>query len=179
MWWILALACGDDASGPATGPGSTTDPGTDGPTGSAEGGLCSDPAVNPFLGTCIETFLADCFVPTGECTTTESGLSFTFTWENGASMSFDLLSVEISGESGVCATGTVDMGGGDCVSRTTYTRTTDGATQVWCMHADGSATVTCDDDSATTYTSAEFAAGGACGFASGDAGTCDPPALGF
>jgi hypothetical protein len=74
---------------------------------------CDDPDSNPYAGTCVETYLADCWDPSGECEgviETTTGNS-SFTWENGASMTTE---VTISGTSAVVLTTLYNSGGVEC-----------------------------------------------------------------
>lgn len=143
---------------------------------------CDDPDSNPYAGTCVETYLADCWDPSGECEgviETTTGNS-SYTWENGAQMTTE---VTISGTSAVvlttlynsggveCAVAETLQGAGGCFSQTTYTRTADGATQTYCTQEDGSLSVTCDDGSTVDVSAAESDAAGACE-SGGDAQEC-------
>lgn len=143
---------------------------------------CDDPASNPYAGTCVETYLADCWDPSGECdgVVDPTTGSTSFTWENGAAMTSE---VTISGTSAVvlttlynsggveCAVAETIQGGGGCFAETTYTRTADGATQTYCTQEDGSLSVTCDDGSTVDVSSAEADAASTCQ-AGGDTQEC-------
>ncbi len=134
------VACGD---GSGSGDTSTTPPPSS--TGTA---ACSDPSANPLSGTCVETFLAGCFDPAGACTSAQTGLNSTLTWDNGASVTTQAgmtTTTTISASDGTeCATGLTEINVDGCFSETTYRRP-DGATQTWCFHQDTSFEVTCDD----------------------------------
>lgn len=164
MFWALGAALSLTL---ATGCGSDD---KDEDSGAAD---CDDPSSNPYAGTCVETYLADCWDPSGECEgviETTTGNS-SFTWENGAQMTTE---VTVSGTSAAvlttlynsggveCAVAETVQGGGGCFSQTTYTRTADGATQTYCTQEDGSVTVTCDDGSTVDVSSGQSAAAEEC-----------------
>jgi hypothetical protein len=76
---------------------------------------CTDPANNPWLGTCAAEFLLPCFEPTGQCTTTYTGYDTVIGWPNGASLTLSLglssgppsQQITLTGADGtVCVTGT-------------------------------------------------------------------------
>jgi hypothetical protein len=139
------LACeeeGEEGAGTTSEP--TTPAGTD-PTAAPD---CADPDVNPFAGTCVETFLAGCFDPVGECTYESSGLEVSLSWDNGATVVTEAgmtSTTTLTASDGTeCAVGTTEVNAGGCFSKTSYRRF-DGEIQVWCIQADGSFEVTCDD----------------------------------
>ncbi len=146
----LGVACGE------------SDKGDDDDTGSGE---CDDPSYNPYAGTCVETFMAACFDPSGECSGTYDLSGNTeITWDNGAQV---VSEVTVSGTTAVvlttlyassgteCAVGETTQGEGGCFSQTVYTRTSDGATQTYCTQTDGSVSVTCDDGSTVDVSSGQ------------------------
>jgi hypothetical protein len=80
---------------------------------------CADPASNPWYGTCVETFMADCFDPSGACDITigQTG-STTLEWANGASVvtsvgfgggGLETLTDIIASDGTVCANGVTTM----------------------------------------------------------------------
>lgn len=74
---------------------------------------CDDPSSNPYAGTCVETYLSDCWDPSGECEgviETTTGNS-SFTWENGAQMTTE---VTVSGTSAAVLTTLYNSGGVEC-----------------------------------------------------------------
>lgn len=167
---LLVAACGEAGGG---GDGTTDASGPSGAGGATD--ACADPAYNPFAGTCVVTFLEDCFQPVGECTTTGSMMSFAFSWENGARIEFSLTDIGIFAADGTeCAHGVPTIGGGtSCVTTTVYTRTSDGSQQTWCTGADGSLVVTCETGDVIEIDAGQSAAASGCGF--GEGGACEPP----
>ena len=165
---LLGAACGDKDDSGGGGDGGGGD-------GGSAGSDCSDPSVNPFAGTCVETFLADCFDPAGECDGTIDMATgeTTMTWSNGASVQTEVgggtpptVTTTITGSSGaVCATGTSSYGTGGCASQTVYVREGDGAQQTWCIAADGGMTVSCPGGETVTVTAAQAQAANQCGMA--------------
>jgi len=163
---LMGVACGGD---------SDDETATD-PTPS-----CDNPDYNPWLGTCVETFAADCFDPAGACEGVidmSSGQS-TFTWDNGAmvdnaqeGMNFETRLISSSGD--VCAVGETPLmpGQGDCFSTTTYTRASDGAQMSFCIYQDGAMDVTCPDGSVHSATSEQQAAANECQYGSGSGEAC-------
>jgi hypothetical protein len=144
----------------------------------AASGTCADPATNPYAGSCVETYLAGCFDPSGPC---EGQVSLTgevdLTWSNGASVNSELeglgVSTTVTSSSGAtCATATMAIMAGSCASETVYVREGDGATLGFCSGLDGSLTVTCPDGSSFAISAIEAASGQACQFATGDAEAC-------
>lgn len=166
MGLTLGVACGESDKG-------------DDDTASGE---CGDPDYNPYAGTCVESFMAACFDPSGECDGTyDLTGNTTLTWENGAQV---VSEVGVSGTSAVvittlyassgteCAVGETTQGAGGCFSQTVYTRTSDGATQTWCTQEDGSVSVTCDDGSTVDVDASQSTAAEECQYGS-DAGACE------
>lgn len=147
---------------------------------------CTDPAENPYAGTCVESFIVDCFDPAGACVGEVSQAGVDLTWANGAEVLNTIdtsnpysprTSTEIVGSTGaVCATGLTVTNATDqtaeCYSETTYTRAGDGARLTFCTRLDTSQRVTCDDGSSFEVDSQ--AAGGAsvCQYGS-EAGACE------
>lgn len=177
----LALSACGDKDGDDT---STGDGGSSSGDGGAASGDCADPSVNAFAGTCVETFMAGCFDPAGECdgTVDMATGSTSLAWENGASVQSEVdssnpaspsVETTISGSDGtVCAIGTSQYNAGGCASRTVYVRQSDGAEQVWCIQADGSMEVTCSDGGSVSVTAAQAQTANSCGFA-GSGEPCD------
>ncbi len=174
---ILLVACGggeDDSAATASGTPSTQ------PTSAAVD--CSDPAENPFAGTCVETYLAGCFDPVGTC---EGDVALTgrteLIWESGASVLTEIdfsdpfnpgAITTLTNSSGTeCAVGVTENNTGSCASQTTYTRTADGATQVYCIQLDGSMTITCDDNTTVEVPASQGDAANQCQY--GDAEPCE------
>lgn len=168
-WILMAFACG--------GKDEATSADTDAPAT----GECSDASYNPLAGTCVETFLADCFDPSGAC---EGSFDImgngTLMWDNGATVetSLDLsnpmspasLTELISSTGAVCAEGRSENNVGGCASQTVYRRP-DGATQTWCIQMDGSYSITCDDGTTVSVSAAQAGAIQTCQYGS-DAGPC-------
>jgi len=162
----LLLACGDKDEEEAT-------------SSSAD---CSDPGYNPFAGTCVENFHADCFDPQGECTG-EFDMSSGGTnleWANGAQVdvsinpaTFGATTQLINSDGTVCATGESANNVGSCASQTVYTRASDGATQTWCIQLDGSMEVTCSDGGSVTVTSDQQQGASQCQYGGGEACTIE------
>lgn len=183
-WALVAAGCGGagakDATD-ATGPSGSTEPTT-------SAGGCADPTVNPWAGTCVETFLAGCFDPEGACTGTWDLQGNTeLTWANGAQV---ITEVDLSqpldpsvttdlfaSDGGSCATGTSELGAGGCASLTTYVRTSDGAEQTWCIRLNGDITVTCPDGTEVSVTAAESEAAQGCEYGSGEPCTMTGPGM--
>lgn len=179
---VLALGCGggekpDDTDLATTtapdlpDPPDPTSPPTTAPDPAATD-ECDDPGYNPWAGTCVETFLADCFDPEGECTgQTDAMGNVLLTWENGAYLETTtdfsnpsdptITTVLYSSAGDLCAQGDTQVNVGGCASLTIYQRP-DGATQRWCIYADGSTEVTCDDGSTIAVTAEEAERGDAC-----------------
>jgi hypothetical protein len=171
---LLALAaCGDDPSADAT-PSTSSPTSTDPSTSTAADG-CADPSQNPFAGTCVETFLADCFDPVGECTYVQSGANVDVTWSNGASVQTEAgltTTTTLTASNGtVCAVGTTEVMQGDCFALTTYERP-DGATQSWCFYQDGSFDVRCDDGTEIAVAAGDAAGAQSCAY--GNSEPCAP-----
>ncbi len=173
----LTAACfdkGDDS-------GSSAD-GTDGADGAAASGDCGDSSYNPYAGTCVETFMADCFDPSGECegVATATG-DVTLEWANGANAvtttdysdvsNIQIRTVLTASNGTECAVGITTTNTGGCYSQTVYTRSSDGGTQTYCTQADGSVTVTCDDGSTVDVSSSQSSGAEQCQY--GDAEACD------
>ncbi|MCK6507035.1 hypothetical protein L6R53_27285 [Myxococcota bacterium] len=167
---LLASACGDKDGDDTSGGGA------DG--GATSASPCADPEYNALAGTCAETFFAGCFDPAGECDGTvdiASG-STTLTWANGATVETTIdysvptspvANTTITSSSGaVCATGVTKTNFGGCASQTTYTRTSDGAIQIWCTQNDGSMEVVCPGGEGITVTAAQARAAGECAYGS-------------
>ena len=122
---------------------------------------CTDPADNPYAGTCVESFLADCFDPSGACVGEVSQAGVDLTWDNGAEVLNTIdysdpysprTTTELSSSGGaMCATGLTETHALDqtaeCYSTTTYTRASDGQRLTFCVRTDTSMKVTCDDGS--------------------------------
>lgn len=135
---------------------------------------CEDPAQNPFAGTCVETFLAGCFDPSGDCTYAQQGANVILTWENGATVETaagrTTTTTLTASDGTVCATGTTVVGAGDCFAQTTYVRASDSAEQVWCTYQDGSFDVQCPDGSTVSVTAEESSSANSCQYGGG---TCE------
>lgn len=167
-WTLLfALACsGDD------GKGDTDETDTTPPTNTTDQGGCRDPEVNPWAGTCVETYLAGCFDPTGSCTGERQGvMGLIMTWENGATVEQSGLTTTLTASNGtVCATAVTSVTPvGDCFSTTTYTD--DGGDEMqYCIHADGSMGITCADGSSFEITAeeAQSPSGQSCQYGGGE-----------
>jgi hypothetical protein len=176
-WWMAALglalvACSGDGKEEENEEPSGTNPGAVD---------CADPASNPWSGTCVETFMADCFDPSGVCDITIGATGATdLSWDNGASVvsttTFDGSGVVtetdyIASDGTVCATGITRLMDGGCDSRSVLTRGSDGAVMEYCLFQDGSMDVTCPDGSTASASADESAAAGACQYGD-DAGAC-------
>lgn len=181
---LLALgACGDKDDGDGSSDGESNGGASTSDGGSGEGD-CSDPDVNVFAGTCVETFLAGCFDPSGACegTIDMTTGSTTMTWANGATIETEVdtsnptspsVTTSIYASDGtLCAVGESQNGVGGCASQTVYERQSDGATQTWCIQADGSMEVSCSDGTSVSVSASEAEAANSCGFAS-DAEPCE------
>ena len=165
---LLALACGDKDDDDSAAPAGATS------------GDCSDADYNPYAGSCVESYLADCFDPAGECNgvATATG-DVTLDWDSGASVQTTVdysdptnpgaLTTLYSSSGEVCAEGVSSNNTGGCASLTVYTRP-DGATQEYCSQSDGSVTVTCDDGSTVEVSSSESSGAEQCQY--GDAEAC-------
>lgn len=168
---LALVACSGDAE----------DDTTDGTNNTPAAVDCADPASNPWSGTCVETFLAGCFDPSGPCDITIAQTGGTdLVWENGASVisttTFDGAGVAtetdyISSDGTVCATGVTKLMDGGCDSRSVLTRGSDGAVMEYCLFQDGSMDVTCPDASVISVTAEESTAANSCQYGS-DAGAC-------
>jgi hypothetical protein len=143
---------------------------------------CSDPAYNPWAGTCVETFNADCWDPTGTCDgTIELTGSTSLVWENGAAVEVSIdfsggdpfnpgaLTDIIASDGTICSSGVSRNNEEGCASRTVYTRA-DNATLTICIQADQSMTVTCPDGSTLSATADQQQGANACQY--GDAEPC-------
>ena len=122
---------------------------------------CTDPGANPYAGTCVETYLAGCFDPSGVCVGEVSQTGVDLTWANGAEILADLdysdpyhpgTTATLSSSAGaVCATSVTTSNTSaqddECFSVTTYTRSGDGAQMAFCVRINRSMTVTCPDGS--------------------------------
>jgi len=157
--------------------GGGDDEGDDTPTSSD----CSDPNYNPWSGTCVETFHADCFDPEGECTGEfdQATGDTTLEWANGATVETSVnfatfgATTEIYGSDGtLCSTGESQNNAGGCASQTVYTRA-DGSTMTYCIQADGAMDVTCPDGSTHSVSSAEQQAASQCQYGDGEACTIE------
>lgn len=143
---------------------------------------CSNPAYNPWAGSCVETFNADCWDPEGACEgTVELTGSTTLVWDNGAAVEVSLdfasdpfnpgaITDLVASDGTVCATGESRNNELDCASRTVYVRTSDNAEMVFCIQADGAMDVTCPDGSVVSATAEESEGANACQY--GDAEPC-------
>jgi len=175
-WWMAALglalvACSGDGKDDETPDDGST------PAGAVD---CADPAANPWSGTCVETFMADCFDPSGPCDITIAATGATdLVWENGAAVvsatTFDGGGVAtetdyIASDGTVCATGITRLMDAGCDSRSVLTRGSDGAVMEYCLFQDGSMDVTCPDGSTASASSDESAGASACQY--GDAEAC-------
>lgn len=175
--WALVMALATFTSTLACGDEDQDSAGDGGGDGGAAAGDCSDPSVNAFADTCVETFLADCFDPAGECdgTIDLSTGETSLTWANGASVETTVgtgmppaVNTTITSSSGtVCATGVSSNGTGGCASQTVYTRASDGAQQTWCIQADSSMVVSCPGGETVNVTAAQAQSSNSCGFAGG------------
>lgn len=143
---------------------------------------CDNPDYNPWSGTCVETFVADCFDPEGTCdgTIDMSSGATSFVWANGASVDSEVggmgyvTTLTNSGGS-VCATAETPLmpGQGDCFSTTTYTRTSDGAQMSFCIYQDQSMDVTCPDGTTHSATAEQQQAANECQYGSGSGEPCN------
>lgn len=143
---------------------------------------CDNPDYNPWAGTCVETFAADCFDPEGACEgviDTSTG-STSFTWANGASVDSEIAGMgyetTLTASNGtVCATAETPLmpGQGDCFSTTTYTRASDGAQMTFCIYQDQSMDVTCPDGSVHSSTAEQQQAANECQYGSGSGEACE------
>jgi hypothetical protein len=141
---------------------------------------CDNPDYNPWLGTCVETFVADCFDPAGACdgVVDQSNGSTSFTWDNGAAVQTEISGMNnvtelISSSGSVCAVGeTPLMPGGACFSTTTYTRSSDGAQMTFCIYEDQSMDVTCPDGSTHSATAEQQQGASECQYGSGSGEAC-------
>lgn len=173
----LTLGCGDkddaDSGGSADGADGTT----------AATGDCSDADYNPYAGTCVESFLADCFDPSGACdgVATATG-DVTLEWASGATVETTVdysdplnpgANTTITSSTGeICATGVTQSNASGCASLTVYTRP-DGATQQYCSQSDGSTTVTCDDGTTVAVSSSQSSGAEQCQYGDAEACTVD------
>lgn len=146
---MMLIACGGNKDEESTGPAAAD---------------CSDPAYNPWAGTCVETFNADCFDPTGECNGMfdQATGSTTLEWASGASVETSInpatfgATTEIYSSTGaLCSTGESANNVGGCGSQTIYTRASDGAQMTFCIQLDGSMEVTCPDGSTHSASSTD------------------------
>jgi hypothetical protein len=151
------------------------------PTETAPAADCADPDYNPWAGSCVDTFVVDCWDPEGSCDgTVELTGATTLAWENGALVEvtvdytnpFDptVLTDLIASDGSVCSSGVSTNNIDGCASRTIYTRTSDGAVMTFCAQLDGSVAVTCPDGTVVSATAAESEAANSCQY--GDAETC-------
>jgi len=175
----LLGACGDKSTGDDSAAG-------DGGAGETP---CADPAYNPLVGTCAETFLADCFDPAGECdgSVDMSNGSTSFTWANGASVETSVdasvptspvVTSTLRASNGtVCAIGVTRSNYASCAAQTVYTRQADGAIQIWCSQNDGTLEVVCPGGEGIEITASQSAQANECGYGS-DAGPCTLSGLG-
>lgn len=181
MRWILLTALALGCGGSTAADDSDSDVNATDTVDPAVEGECDDPAQNPFAGTCVETFLAGCFDPSGACVgETDGAGNTTLTWENGASvvttiemdgMDVSVLTDLVASDGAVCAEGMTENGVGGCASRTVYVRP-DGAQQTWCFGNDGSYAVTCDDGTTIDVSAAQSEAVQECQYGS-DAEPCE------
>lgn len=176
---LVLIACSGDGADDSTP--TTTSPGSTSTTPTAAAVDCSDPSENPFAGTCVETFMAACFDPTGTCDGTVDMMGNTeLVWASGATVTTQtdfsnplnpsVITTLTASDGTECATGITDVNEGGCASRTTYTRTSDGAQQVYCIQLDGSMTVTCDNATVIEVPANQGGAAEQCQY--GDAGPC-------
>lgn len=176
MAWALTLvACGGDKEEET--PTETTPVEAD----------CGDSAYNPWAGTCVETFHADCWDPEGTCNGTVELTGATYLeWENGAAVDVTLdfasdpfnpgaITDLIASDGTVCSTGVSRNNEMGCASRTVYTRVSDGATMVFCIQADQSMEVTCPDGSTVSATAAQSEGAQTCQYGDAEPCTIDTP----
>ena len=170
---VTWLGCGDDSSSDDS---STQQQAVD----------CTDAAQNPYAGTCVETYVADCFDPSGACMGSldmMTGMT-TLVWESGAnvetSIAIDPANPTMPGamttltSSGgmACATALSSNNTDGCASKTVYTRASDGAELVFCIQADTSMEITCPDGSSFTVDAQQSQAAEQCQYGGGDAEAC-------
>ena len=149
---------------------------------------CTNDAENPYADTCVETFLTDCFDPSGACTgEVDLTGSVTLEWASGATVQTDVIidatnitpgqvpdqssaeaNTTLTGSGGQCATGQTRNMVDGCASRTIYTRSSDNMTMTFCIKDDESVEVTCPDG--TTFTAEQDAPD--CQWGSGSEGGC-------
>lgn len=163
---LLFLACGDGSKTEAiidtSGAGADSSEDTSdssGPPDSLPPGSCTDPAYNPWIGTCVADYFTPCFAPSGACEVEQGASGFVTTWSNGATLTAELgagmppsVTLTLSAADGtVCATGAM-ASEGVCPttleqSGTTFTRTDAGSGSLtFCVTmATMATTVTCPD----------------------------------